>query len=1527
MKRGLLLLVLFMSLFVTSLRAQVTAQFSASFLTGCPPLLVNFLDLSTGSPNQWAWNFDGSGTSTLQNPSVSFTNPGLYNVRLIATNTSNGSFDTSFLQIRVFQPPIANFIAPNRYGCLPPCHLVNFVNQSLAGSSPITQYAWDFGVGGGNTSNAFQPNFCYNAVGGYNVTLVVSDSNGCQSSQIRPNYVVVGNDPVAAFTPSATQSCISPLNVTFTNNSTSSTSPLTYNWQFGGGASSTAQSPNHVYFSGIYSPTLIVTDTLGCADTVSANISVTDVNAAFTPSQTNICIGQAVQFTDNTNFATSWNWSFGDGGTSTQQNPTYTYNTGGNYTVTLTVGYNGCSDVTTSAVTVSAPVTGTFTGTPVSSCNLPLNVNFTANAPGNSGLQWTFGDGGTGTGSPVSHSYNTAGSYTVTLGIQNAQGCVYNVTQGNYINVGPPTASFSPDVTQGCAPLAVQFTNTSSSSAPITSYQWIFGDGATSTQQNPSHTYTTSNIYNPMLIISIGGGCSDTFVYQSINVGANLVASFSANPLVVCRNQPVIFTSTTAGAGATAVYTWDFGDGGTSGGPNPSYQYDEPGTYDITMTVNVNGCIDDTLMPALIIVNPPKADFNTSFDCFNSASVQFTDTSTGANTWAWDFGDGSGSSLQNPSHVYATQGTFDVTLVVTNSASGCIDSITKQVNLGPPSAGFTADSTVGCRPFSVQFSDTSTSASSWAWDFGDGSGISTVQSPTHVYQDTGRYTVTLVINPGDPCADSITFTNYITVWGSYPDFVGAPLQGCVPFPVNFTGSAVLPQGSTVTAWKYFFGDGDSAMLQNPTHIYTAAAPYTVRLLVTDNYGCTNSRQRGNYVIGRTLNAEFTYDSIICPGEVDSFRNASFPGNSTCQWDFGDGTTATVANPVKVYTTAGTYTVRLIATNTTGCIDTIYKTVRVDAPEADFTVASNFATCPPFPAQFTNTSNRPDLPVIWYFGDGDTSSNPNPTHFYFFPGQYDVTLLVYDPISGCFDSTSYVNFITINGPTGTFSVTPGQGCVPLDIQTTGTIFSAASYILDLGDGTVLNNTTNVSHTYTSPNNYAVTFTLTDTNGCIVPYPVDTVQVGIIPFPGLPTDTSVCRGNYVQFNLPFGDTFVWTVTDLGTGNPCTNCLSCYNCINPLFTGLDTALVSVTATTSLGCTATDAITIYVDALPQINPGIAYNICNGESIQLNAGNNVAAAVWSGTLQFPNDIQYLDDTLSVTPTVTPTGLTAPDTLRFRVTGTNTLGCAISRLVQVMLIDEVLITFNTTDTIICEGGSVPLSITVNQASWNDTVFTWTPQQYLNSAGAEDPIATPPVGDYSYTVIVSSPGCASATGSVNISVKDQPELEAGDDQTVTPGTQIQLYASSTETLAYTWTTMFSDSLDCYNCRRPFISPNQSQVVYVSATNEFGCTTIDSVILKVVSCDPESVFLPNTFTPNDDGLNDVFRVRGIGLTEVDYFNVFDRWGRMVFTTKDINQGWDGIIGSRKGEEGTYVYIMKATCTNGQTVEKSGNVTLIK
>jgi len=333
--------------------------------------------------------------------------------------------------------------------------------------------------------------------------------------------------------------------------------------------------------------------------------------ANFSGSPTSGCAPLAVSFTDqSTGDITSWSWDFGDGGTSTQQNPSHTYNSGGQYTVSLTVTGPGGSDTNTKTnyITVNVGPTADFSGSPTSGVE-PLTVSFTdLSTGGATSWSWDFGDGGTSTQQNPSHTYNTAGTYTVSLTATNSCGSDTN-TKTDYITVNPcnaPVAGFVGSPTSGDAPLAVNFTDQSTNSP--TSWSWDFGDGGTSTQQNPSYTYNTAGTYTVTLIStnSCGSDTATKVDYITVtNPPCNLpVADFVGSPTSGDAPLAVNFTDQTTNSPTS--WSWDFGDGGTSTQQNPSYTYNTAGTYTVTL-IATNSCGSDTATKVdyITVTNPP----------------------------------------------------------------------------------------------------------------------------------------------------------------------------------------------------------------------------------------------------------------------------------------------------------------------------------------------------------------------------------------------------------------------------------------------------------------------------------------------------------------------------------------------------------------------------------------------------------------------------------------------------------------------------------------------------------------------------------------------------------------------------------------------------------------------------------------------------------------------------------------------------------------------------------------------------------
>ena len=400
--------------------------------------------------------------------------------------------------------------------------------------------------------------------------------------------------------------------------------------------------------------------------------------------------------------------------------------------------------------------------------------------------------------------------------------------------------------------------------------------------------------------------------------------------------------------------------------------------------------------------------------------VQFTDQSIGSvSSYLWDFGDGTTSTVKNPSHQYATVGSYSVSLKVSYgsySNTEIKNNLIIVTEAPKPTADFTASPLTGNTPLSVQFtSRTSGTITNYYWEFGDGE-TSGKTNPTHIYSSQGTWTVTLTVTgPGGTATK--TRSNYITTQIPEPtaDFTATPTSGTTPLAVQFTSKTT----GTVTSYSWNFGDGATSSQTNPSHTYTSAGAWTVTLTITGPGGSA-SKTRPNYIT--TLDpipvptADFTAAPIIgtTPLAVQ-FTNQTTGSITSYAWNFGDGTTSTQANPSHTYTTAGSWTVTLTVTGPGGTANKTksnYITTQVPAPAVDFTATPTSGTTP-LAVQFTSQTTGSVTSYAWNFGDGTTSTQANPSHTYTNAGSWTVTLTVAGP-GGTATKTSD-NYISTEAP--------------------------------------------------------------------------------------------------------------------------------------------------------------------------------------------------------------------------------------------------------------------------------------------------------------------------------------------------------------------------------------------------------------------------------------------------------------------------------------------------------------------------------
>ena len=1598
-KRYLSIFLLLFVVPVAKLEAQTTAAFRSDTTRGCAPLIIRFSDQSTGNPVYWRWELGNGTISFNQNPSTTYFNAGQYTVKLFVRNATGETDSVTKTQyVTAYAPPVVNFKASDTTGCFPLD--VQFTDLSAPGSGSITSREWDFGDG--FTSSEANPVHSYTALGNYNVSLRITNSNGCITTLSKQQYVKVTSGVIAGFTFTTPNSCRPPTSINFTNSSTG-TGTLAYNWSFGDGGNSAATNPLHSYnTAGTYTIRLIVQNNAGCRDTMEKinAITIGTVTAGFS-SPVQVCAGSPVPLVNTSSPAPSGAlWSFGDGSTSTALNPAKVYASAGNYTIKLVSDFGACKDSVTRPITVLPKPTADFSSPNPASCRAPLTVQFTNSSTGAVSYRWLFGDGSSSAEPQPVHTYQQTGQYNVTLLATGQNGCTDSITKIGFVKILPAQVTVRDLPRQGCAPLTFTPSTLVNSVEPVTVYLWDFGDGTSSGEALPTHIYTRAGVYTLKLFFTTRSGCKDSVVYtDQIRVGVPPAVHFSATPVTTCAFQPVIFTDLSTG-NALSEWYWEFGDGSTFIGQNPSHIYSDTGRFTVTLTVSNNGCKASSKMPDLINIRPPIALFRDSSGCANPFSRKFLDLSIGATAWLWDFGDGTASAERSPLHTYAKSGSYVVKLTVRNDS--CENTANRQVQIIAEKADFAAGDTVVCKGGNVVFQTRNidpANINQQVWSFGDGFYSGGGAPVSHRYNSNGKFSVQLFIRDINGCTDTLTRQQYIRVTGPTANFNAPVKTGCLNATIVFTDLSSPDGGIPIRQWAWTWGDGSAETLAAPPfqHTYATAGNYPVQLKVTDQNGCTDSTTKtGAALIFKPTAAFSSPDTLSCYNKTVRLINQSAGTALNSVWDFGDNTApSTLYQPVHSYANEGSYAIKLTVKDQYGCLDSVTRPqfIQIRNPRAAFTVNDSVATCPPLVTGFKNASQN-YISYSWDFGDGTRSAVDNPTHFYNSSGTF-IAKLVITSAGGCMDSATKT--MVVRGPQGDFTYQKTTGCTPVTMQFRASTKDKVFFLWDFNDGSTESSPDSITtHTYTIPGSYIPKIILIDPQGCKVPVVgKDTIHVLGVTANFTASQLTVCDSGQVQFRdaSVSNDQILGYRWSLGDGsfsaqqNPvyfyrnegrypvslavttrygCTDSISkatalavvrspvidirgdsvlCApasirftgvvvrqdtaalqwrwsfgngqqsNLQNPLpavYTRAGSYTIVAIATNGSGCSDTSSKPVIIHPVPLVDAGRDATICLGASYQLQ-GLHADTYLWS-----PAD--RLSCTTCAAPVATPESTTV-----YRLQGQTIFGCKAEDSVIIEVKQPFKLQVSPADTL-CAGSSLTLSASGAE------IYRWMPATGLDNPAAAKPKASPSETT-AYTVIgTDTKGCFTDTAHVALVVYPYPAVSAGEDKTILAGSSVTLAPRfSADVTGIRWQPLAG--LSCPDCREPVAAPKQTTTYTISVSNQGGCLTKDEITLFVI-CKEGNLYMPNTFSPNADGNNDVFYPRGKGIFGIRSFKIFNRWGEQVYEKYNFqandaspNVGWNGRYKDKEAGQDVYVYIIEVVCENNTVVTYKGNVALIR
>ena len=1042
-------LVVFVSLSLLGLEAGAQNQNEINILSdttikGCTPLEVDLAPNNTGA-SSYFWDFGNGSTSNLANPTAIYLNKASYSVMLVETDAS-GNTDTFYSSnaVQVLDVPVSNF----SYTSSIICEGVKLTFQNTSKFS--TKYFWDFGDG--NSSTAANPTYTYTQSGTYTIKLLAINDYDCKDVLEKKITVTVEAKPKAAFKVNEDSTCDAGFAFQFTPTDAGAKK---WFWSFGDGNTSTDKLPSHTYNKpGSFTVTLVTYNNAGCSDTLTKNAYIyieEPTEPTFTISDLSTCTNSSIKFTYTGPKAAKYLWDFGDGKTSKSANPSHVYTSTGSYTVKLDVTTKaGCVNSYTYPEPINIRITNlkaSFTGGDQGCA--PLTVNFTNKSLNAKNYFWDFGDGNTSTDKDPQHIYTKPGKYLVKLIATSSKGdCEQEFAVKNAVEVfEQPTAGFQSKNRGGCPPYKALFENTSTNGE---TWLWNFGDGKTSTEENPEHIFTADGKYTVTLTAVSSNGCvATTTIKDYIEVKSIATNYQSPAAIKACGPYTTSFSHTTVNGVA---WEWNFGDGTTSTEQNPIHTFKGPGKYVVSLkTISAEGCTQYIPNFQTIIIEDIKAKFSfrRNSDC-PPYKYTFTDSSTNAVSWHWDFGDGNTSTQQHPTHNFLASGEYNVTLTVKN-ADGCISvyktKVSTPVFTAKPSASYDPAFKF---PLFVSFKANAKGATSYHWDFGDKGNTSTKENPTYTYNDSNTYFVTLTITDGKCTSKYIVIIKPIIPKNPNPadtaDFVTSVTKGCVPLWVNFSNKA----SSANLTYHWDFGDGDTSVEKDPLHIYTKPGYYTVKYTET-NTKTKKVTTKTQYILASQPESKFVMEQIISQKEIAVVLTDSSKNAVSWNWDFGDGTTSTDKNALHTYPTEDKFvTIKLTVKDSSGCTNTSSQIIYIGETYPIKVNATNLCKQDSF---IMTCTYKHFTDYRFNFGDGTikNTSYYRASHLYKAAGKYLPTLKIADA-KGRTYSYTLKDTIEIYSPKANFTVTGDSvACEMVTLTFTNTSVDAEKWLWTFSDG--------------------------------------------------------------------------------------------------------------------------------------------------------------------------------------------------------------------------------------------------------------------------------------------------------------------------------------------------------------------------------------------------------------------------------------------------------------------------------------------
>lgn len=917
---------------------------------------------------------------------------------------------------------------------------------------------------------------------------------------------------------------------------------------------------------------------------------------------------------------------------------------------------------------------------------------------------------------------------------------------------------------------------------------------------------------------------------------------------------------------------------------------------------NVNDCdIPNSFLPYVPGSYDPNTKIGDYFVNCNDKTVNFVNASTNASSFLWKFGDPSSGVLDtstnsNASHTYLDTGVYMVTLIsykVRLDNKICSDTLRRRVRIFPTyRANFTFPSSPPtCIGFPKTFNDASIgtygNAVKWSWDFGDGTSPEILNNPSHTYSSSGTFNVKLTSESAKKCIDDTTIQ--VVVQPS-PTIAANIANACIGQPLNLISGCIV-SGGTIVEQRWTLPNKTDL---NPTTTYTplTMSSFVVRLWAKSDKGCIDS-QSFNVPVNALPNIQTSADMNIC---YDQKAQLNTTGGIQYQWNpTSQLSNLTIGNPLAspIYPTPGVYIVK--GTDARGCYN--FDTVQVSFLPKPFISAgldTNVCLNPsPFKLRDSVILNGQGVFTSFYWTPATGLDNANSktpkckakaTTDYIFNGidafgcivKDTVQVVVLDPnvdliaskfVTKCVYDTVQVNPID-QGQITKYSWTPNFWVSNTNIRNP-LFFSrdTISYILYVE------------------------------NYCYNKY--DTVTINVIPRPAMnmPDIDSICNGDTYQFNLNPLYTYTWKTID--------NTISSRSIPNPTSKPNATVIYYASAVDVYGCKNDDSMKLIVNYPPNMKVrGIPKFLCLGDSVSLTMVANYTNWVkW-----FDNN--YISDENNKTSLFFP-----PVSRKYIARAYTAINCYTDDTF-IINVQKPIKPVVQSPMHVCKGSYIELYAS------GGFYYDWMPSTNINDTLLDKPQVNPDTTTL-YKVKISN-DCFSDYDSVLVIVDSIPKVTASNDTSIYRGAETEINAI-TNALNIEWSPKELISSNIFNSTIR-VKPVDTTLYSVKVIDGNGCIGYDTMRISVFG--KNVLLIPTGFSPNGDGINDIFKVaKHLNVRKLNYFEVYNRWGEKVFSTNNIDQGWDGTINGQPCPSGSYNWQIQLTNYEKEKISQSGTLELIR